>query len=112
MSSNNEIYVGAYIRIPGGLDLAVAVYDWEDRIKEDTFMDALSEAGADYNIWISNYCDDNLLHDGDGTYLTFSPLIAGKQLRRFLTKFSKELDILNDKDIDYTVEFGVVSYWF
>lgn len=115
MSSSEEKYLGAYVYIAGGLSLDEAVYDWDNKIDVDRFIDAWSERGESPSIWISNWTDHNAFRSCDEfteVRVTNNNSAAATAINKFQKFFSKELSVLDSQKIDYQIHYGVVTYAF
>jgi hypothetical protein len=113
MGYSVEKYLGAYIKIPKGLDLMKAVYDWDEKIPEDRFIDAWSENCKSPSIWLSNYIDDNSIRDEDEFFeISLSSHYHTRQhnIEKFRQKFNLEIILLDRHDIYYEIDYGYISY--
>ena len=114
MSYSQEQYLGAYIKIPKGLVLEKAVYDWDEKIPEDRFIDAWRERSDDSpSIWLSNYIVDNSIREADEFYevpVMDNGAVATPIIQKFKKDFAVELALLDNHDIYYYIQYGLVSY--
>jgi hypothetical protein len=77
-------------------------------IEVDTFQEV--EQGDKPPIWISNLTAENLVQD-DANDREITPEYIEAAVARFQHLYEKELQALDDNDVDYKMHFGFVPYY-